>query len=107
MRRFTRTPYYSGPDDPEMGHIRGPLQLGETVVIETVGGHDQDYENDHPLRAGAVMEVLEKRHSRQGGPFHIEGIGRPATGYPSRSSTSTWARTDFTATADLTGAASG
>ena len=74
MRKFTRTPYYEGPDDPEIGRVRGPLQLGETVVIETVGGHDQDYENDHPHRAGAVMEVLEKRHSRQGGPFFIEGI---------------------------------
>ena len=75
MRKFTRTPYYQGPDDPEIGEVRGPLQLGETVVIETVGGHDQDYEKDHPLRAGAVMEVFEKRFSRPGGRFHIEGIG--------------------------------
>ena len=74
MRKFTRTPYYQGPDDPEIGEVRGPLQLGETVVIETVGGHDQDYEKDHPLRAGAVMEVFEKRFSRPGGRFHIEGI---------------------------------
>ena len=74
MRTFTRTPYYQGPDDPEIGHVRGPLQLGETVVIETVGGHDQDYEKDHPHRAGAVMEVFEPRRSRPGGPFHIEGI---------------------------------
>ncbi len=74
MRTFTRTPYYTGPDDPEMGHVRGPLQLGETVVIETAGGHDQDYEKDHPLYAGAVMEVRERRHSREGGPFSIEGI---------------------------------
>ena len=74
MKTFTRTPCYQGPDDPEIGEVRGPLQLGETVVIETVGGHDQDYERDHPHRAGAVMEVFEPRRSRPGGPFHIEGI---------------------------------
>jgi len=74
MRTFTRTPYYTGADDPEIGEIRGPLELGETVVIETEGGHDQDYENDHELRAGAVMDVKEKRNSRPGGPFFIEGI---------------------------------
>ena len=33
MRHFTRTPYYTGPDDPERGQVRGTLELGETVVI--------------------------------------------------------------------------
>ena len=75
MRRFTRTPYYAGPDDPERGEIRGTLELGETVVIESVGGHDQDFEANHELRPGAVMEVKEHRGSRPGGPFLIEGIG--------------------------------
>ena len=37
MRRFTRTPCYSGPDDPERDQPRGTLKLGETVVVETVG----------------------------------------------------------------------
>lgn len=74
LRRFTRTPCYTGPDDPERGQVRGPLQLGETVVIETVGGHDQDYANQDSLRPGAVFEVREKRDSRQGGPFFVEGI---------------------------------
>ena len=74
MKRFTRTPYYSGPDDPEIGQPRGPIELGETVIIETVGGHDQDYEGKHDHRAGAFMEVLEPRHSRQGGPFYINGV---------------------------------
>ena len=74
MDRYTRTPYYKGDDDPEIGEVRGPLKLGETVVIETVGGHDQDYENNHEHRAGAVMEVKEKRRSRQGGPFFIDAI---------------------------------
>ena len=74
MRRFTRTPYYTGPDDPERGQPRGPLQLGETVVIETVGGHDQDYEAIGRLQAGDVMEVRPPRHARQGGPFYVEGI---------------------------------
>ena len=74
MRRFTRTPYYAGPDDPERGEVRGPLKLGETVVIETVGGHDQDYEREGKPEAGAVMEVKEPRFSRPGGPFLIEGI---------------------------------
>ena len=61
MQRFTRTPYYTGLNDPEIGEVGGPIQLGETVIIETVGGHDQDYENNHKHRAGAVMEVKEKR----------------------------------------------
>ena len=74
MRRFTRTPYYTGPDDPERGEIRGTLQLGETAVIETIGGHDQDYENQDSRAAGAVFDVKEPRHSRPGGPFLIEGI---------------------------------
>ncbi len=74
MRRFTRTPYYSGPDDPERGEVRGTLKLGETVVIETVGGHDQDLKIDGELKPGMVMEVKTPRHSRPGGPFLIEGI---------------------------------
>ena len=36
-RRFTRTPYYTGPSDPERGKIRGTLKLGETVIIELPG----------------------------------------------------------------------
>lgn len=56
MRRFTRTPYYTGPDDPEREKIRGTLKLGETVVIETVGGHDQHYELKGELKPGMVME---------------------------------------------------
>ena len=74
MRRFTRTPYYTGPDDPERGEVRGTLKLGETVVIETVGGHDQHYELKGALKPGQVMEVKEPRWSRPGGPFVIEGI---------------------------------
>jgi len=74
MRRFTRSPCFTGPADPERGEIRGTLQLGETVVVETVGGHDQDYEKQDSRRAGAVFEVREPRHSRPGGPFHIAGI---------------------------------
>ena len=74
MRRFTRTPYYSGPDDPERGEIRDTLQLGETVAIETVGGHDQDYEAAGKLTPGDIMEVRTPRYSRPGGPFLIEGI---------------------------------
>lgn len=74
MRRFARTPYYTGPDDPERGEIRGTLKLGETVVIETVGGHDQHYELKGELQPGMVMEVKEPRWSRPGGPFQIEGI---------------------------------
>lgn len=74
MRRFTRTPCYSGPDDPARGEIRGTLQLGETVVIETVGGHDQDYEAIGKCLAGDIMEVHPPRHSRPAGPFVVEGI---------------------------------
>ena len=73
MRRFTRTPYYTGPDDPEVGEIRGTIELGETVVIESVGGHDQDLGLDGELKAGMVMDVKTRRHSRPGGPFLIEG----------------------------------
>ncbi|MBI2194058.1 MAG: acetamidase/formamidase family protein [Planctomycetes bacterium] len=74
MRRFTRTPTYTGPDDPERGQVRGTLALGETVVIETVGGHDQHYELQGELRPGLVMEVKTPRGSRPGGPFLIEGV---------------------------------
>ena len=74
MRHFTRTPYYSGPDDPARGEIIGTLTPGETVVIETVGGHDQDYEAIGRLNTGDVMEVRPPRYSRPGGPFLIEGI---------------------------------
>lgn len=74
MRHFTRTPNYDGPDDPEQGEVRGTLQLGETVVIESVGGHDQDLQLEGELRPGAVMEVGTPRYSRPGGPFLIEGI---------------------------------
>lgn len=69
MRRFTRTPYYTGPDDPARKEsIRGTLQLGETVIIETPGGADGD------LKPGVVPEMTTPRGSRPGGPFLIEGI---------------------------------
>lgn len=74
MRRFTRTPYFKGADDPERKQLRGTLKLGETVIIETVGGHDQDYEKAGRLMPGDVMEVREPRHSRPGGNFFIEAI---------------------------------
>ena len=51
-RRFTRTPYLSGPDDPERGQVRGTIQLGETVVIEIPGGYDSI------LEPGVVPEFL-------------------------------------------------
>ena len=74
MRHFTRTPYYTGPDDPERGQVRGTLQLGETVIIETVGGHDQGTSISGELKPGMVFEVGTPRNSRPGGPFLIEGI---------------------------------
>lgn len=74
MRHFTRTPYFSGSDDTERAEVRGTLELGETVVIETVGGHDQDLSLDGELRSGMVMAVGTPRHSRPGGPFIIDGI---------------------------------
>ncbi|HCL27758.1 MAG TPA: hypothetical protein DIC52_04895 [Candidatus Latescibacteria bacterium] len=74
MRTFTRTPYFTGANDPERGQVRGTLELGETVVIETFGGHDQDYTEQDSLLSGAVFEVREHRHSRPGGPFLVEGI---------------------------------
>jgi amidase len=68
MRRFTRTPYYTGPDDPERGQVRGALELGKTVIIETPGGADGD------LYPGVVPELTTPRGSRPGGPFLIEDI---------------------------------
>ncbi len=68
MRRFTRTPYYTGPNDPERGQVRGMLKLGETFVVETIGGRDGD------LKPGDVPETTIPRGSRSGGPFLIEGI---------------------------------
>jgi hypothetical protein len=67
-RRFTRTPYLSGPDDPEQGQVRGSFKLGETVVIEIPGGFDSI------LEPGGVPELSERRYSRRGGPFEIEEV---------------------------------
>jgi acetamidase/formamidase len=74
MRHFTRTPCYTGSDDPQRGQVRGSLQLGETVVIETIGGSDHDYEGAGETRAGMITAANTPRHSRPGGPFIIEGI---------------------------------
>jgi acetamidase/formamidase len=74
MRHFTRTPYYTGPDDPERGQVRGTLQLGETVVVETIGGHDQNVAISGELRPGMVFDIGTPRYSRPGGPFLVEGI---------------------------------
>ena len=74
LRCFTRMPYYNGPDDPARGEIIGTLSLGETVIADTFGGHDQDYIAAGKLKAGDVMEVRTPRYSRPGGPFYIEGI---------------------------------
>ena len=75
MRCFTRTPHYSGPDDPAIGEVRGTLELGETVVIETVGGADNDYVAAGETRAGMITSATShRRYSRPGGPFLIDGI---------------------------------
>ncbi len=70
-RRFTRTPYYTGPNDPERGKVRGTLKLGETVIIELPGDT-----GDTDLKPGVVPDpnVTPPRGSRPGGPFEIEGI---------------------------------
>ena len=48
MRHFTRTPFYSGPDDPEMGQVRGklalsdwPLQLVVVASSQVTGAGDR------------------------------------------------------------------
>jgi len=71
FRRFSRTPYYTGPNDPERGRVRGTLKLGETVIIEVPGDT-----GDTDLKPGVVPEpnVTPPRGSRPGGPFEIEGI---------------------------------
>ncbi|MDP7449084.1 MAG: hypothetical protein QF689_10900, partial [Candidatus Latescibacteria bacterium] len=74
MRRFNRTPCYTGPEDPARDEVRGTLQLGETVTIETVGGADHDYEAAGETRAGMIVAANTPRYSRRGGPFVIEGI---------------------------------
>jgi amidase len=74
MQKFKRSPYYSGPNDPEKREVRGPIHLDDPVKIETVGGHDQDYAAKKDLGAGAVMEVEPPRYSRPGGPFYIDQI---------------------------------
>jgi len=70
-RRFTRTPYYKGPSDPERGKVRGTLKLGETVIIDLPGDT-----GDTELKPGVVPDpnVTPPRGSRPGGPFEIEGI---------------------------------
>ena len=75
MRCFTRTPYYTGPDDPKIGEVRGTLRLEETVMIETIGGADNDYEAAGFLKAGQIISgESHRRYARPGGPFYIEGI---------------------------------
>ena len=68
MRRFTRKPYLTGSEAAERGQIRGTIELGETLVIETPGGADGD------LKPGVIPETTTPRGSRQGGTFLIEGI---------------------------------
>ena len=70
-RRFTRTPYLTGPNDPERGKIRGTLKLGETVIIDLPGDT-----GDTDLKPGVVPDpnVTPPRGSRPGGPFEIEGV---------------------------------
>jgi len=70
-RRFTRTPYYTGPNDPERGKLRGTLKLGETVIIDVPGDT-----GDTDLKPGVVPDpnVTPPRGSRPGGPFEIEGV---------------------------------
>ncbi|MFN0171412.1 MAG: acetamidase/formamidase family protein [Bryobacteraceae bacterium] len=71
VRRFTRTPYYTGPNDPERGKLRGTLKLGETVIIEVPGDT-----GDIDLKPGVVPDpnITPPRGSRPAGPFKIEGI---------------------------------
>ncbi len=77
-RRFTRTPYYNGPNDPERNKIRGVLKLGETVIIDLPGDTgDTDLkpgvvpEPNVTLRGAPVQAVLsrDRRHqaARLGG----------------------------------------
>jgi acetamidase/formamidase len=70
-RRFTRTPYYKGPNDPERGKVRGTIKLGETVIIEVPGDT-----GDTDLKPGVVPDpnATPPRGSRPGGPFEIEGV---------------------------------
>src|ERR1700733_6660122 len=70
-RRFTRTPYYTGPNDPERGRVRGTLKLGETVIIEVPGDT-----GDTDLKPGVVPDpnATPPRGSRPSGPFEIENI---------------------------------
>ena len=63
---FTRTPHYSGPDDPAIGQIRGTIALDETVVIETIGGADNDYEAAGFLKAGQIISGASHRRCASG-----------------------------------------
>ena len=55
--------------------MRGTLALGETVVIETIGGADNDFEAAGETRAGMITSgESHRRYARRGGPFRIEGI---------------------------------
>lgn len=65
-RHFTRTPHYSGPDDPAIGQIRSTIALDETVVIETIGGADNDYEAAGFLKAGKLYRALAIGDARPG-----------------------------------------
>src|SRR5437879_12653408 len=71
FRRFTRTPYYTGPNDPERGKVRGTLKLGETVIIDIPGDT-----GDTDLKPGVVPDpnVTPPRGFRPGGPFGIGGV---------------------------------
>ena len=62
FRRFTRTPYYNGPNDPERGKIRGTLKLGETVIIDVpgdTGDTDKQGECTHKHIHGSLGSYLE------------------------------------------------
>ena len=75
-RRFTRTPYLSGPDDPARGKVRGTIKLGETVIIEIPGGFDSI------LEPGVVPELRSCRNLT----FTIRGLPSERCGEGSNSS---------------------
>ena len=72
IRRFTRTPFCTGADDPERSAVRGILQLGETVIIETAGFYSMN-KGRRFLRPRLAVQCLEKIVSRPGILWRLAG----------------------------------
>ena len=54
MRRFNRTPCYTGPDDPERGEVRDTLHLGDDSALQ-LANYEFAEITDAPVRRPKIV----------------------------------------------------